>query len=126
MAPSVRSAPVEARSTWLGVLAIVLAILAFDAWLTLGGASPGKVGGSLSESPILSMYGGQTKVFKPGRLDEGSVIACSNEGIVVSAAVPQQGRHVTAHIDSPTGNTHADLKIDHRSDGSVRLVCGSG
>lgn len=118
-----RSAPVEPRSSWYAVAALVLAMLAYTGWLTLGGTSPGRIPGSWSASPILTVVGGQRGTFRPGRMDEGSVIACTNSGLQISAAVPARGRFVEQHVDSPLGRAGATIAIVHRTDGSVSYRC---
>jgi hypothetical protein len=123
MVSPTRASPLEGRSSWLAIAAIVVAMLAFDAWLVYGGRSPGKIAGSSTESPILTLHAGQTSTFKPGRMDEGSVIACQNSGLTVSAAVPGRGKVASQHLEPATGPGGATITIVHRSDDSVTARC---
>jgi hypothetical protein len=118
-----RAAPSEGWSSWLAIAGIVVAMLGFDAWVVLGGKSPGRVPGSLSESPILTLQAGQTSFFKPGRMDEGSVIACQNDGLTVAAAVPAPGHARSRHVEPPLGISGATITVVHRADDSVSARC---
>jgi hypothetical protein len=123
MVSPARPASTEGRSSWLAIAAIVLATLAFTAWLTLGGRSPGRVPGSLSEGAFLNLHAGQSGTFLPGRMDEGTLIACENGGLRVLAAVPARGKLASRHLFAPIGAGEVRLRIAHRSDDSVRIVC---
>jgi hypothetical protein len=123
MVSSARPASTEGRSSWLAIAAMVLAMLAFTAWLALGGRSPGRVPGSLSEGAFLSLHAGQSSTFRPGRMDEGTLIACENSGLRVLAAVPARGKLASRRLFAPTGPGQVTLRIAHRSDDSVRIVC---
>ncbi len=123
MVSPTRAAPSEGWSSWLAIAGIVVAILGFDAWLVFGGKSPGPVAGSLSETPILTLHVGQTSTFKPGRMDEGSVIACENNGLTVAGAVPARG-HASSQFIAPTVSiSGVTIRIVHRSDDSVTARC---
>jgi len=115
----------EGLSSWLAIAAIVLAALAFDAWVTLGGRSPGRVAGSLSETERLTLEGGQHRTFAPGRAPEGTVFACVNAGLRVAARVPPPGHTLHLSIPPPAGRFGATLAIATRPDGSVRIACTS-
>lgn len=117
-----RPAPNEGWSSWLAVAALAALLLVVEAWIAWGGTSPGRVPGSLSETPVLELVAGQSRRFDPGRIDEGSVIACSNNGITVSAAVPRRLRFVSRHLDAVAG-LGVTIEVVHRSDGSVRVRC---
>jgi hypothetical protein len=123
MVSSVRAAAPEGRSSWLAVAAIVLSMLAFEAWIVFGGTSPGRIPGSLSESPILTLQVGRTSTFKPGRMDEGSVLACQNSGLTVAAAVPSRGHAVSRHVEPTVGVVGVTITVAHRADGSVSVRC---
>jgi hypothetical protein len=123
MVSPTRAAPLEGRSSWLAIAAIIVAMLVFDAWLVYGGRSPGKIAGSLSESPILTLHAGQTSTFGPGRMDEGSVIACQNNGLTVAAAVPGRGKVASQHLEPATGAGGVTIAIVHRGDDSVTIRC---
>jgi hypothetical protein len=118
-----RPAAFEGRSSWLAIAALVAVILGFEAWLAWGGTSPGKVPGSLSTSAFLNLVSGQTSTFRPGRVDEGSVISCTSNGLRVAAAVPARGRFVSRHLHPAYGSIGADLGIVHRSNNSVTARC---
>ena len=123
MVSSTRAARSEGWSSWLAVAAIVFAMLGFEAWVVFGGTSPGRVPGSLSESPIVTLQAGRTCTFRPGRLDEGSVIACQNNGLTVAAAVPARGHAVSQHVEPTVGIFGVTIAIVHRADDSVSSRC---
>jgi hypothetical protein len=123
MVSSTRVAPWEGWSSWLAIAAIVLAMLGFAAWIVFGGTSPGRIGGSLSESPLLTLQAGQTSTFKPGRMDEGSVIACQGSGLTVAAAVPARGHAVSQHVEPTVGIFGVTITVVHRADDSVSARC---
>lgn len=123
MVSPARPASTEGRSSWLAIAAIVLATLAFEGWLTLGGRSPGRVPGSLSEAAFLDLHAGQSSTFRPGRMDEGTLIACESGGLRVLVAVPGRGKLASRRLFAPTGLGQVTLKVAHRSDDSVRIVC---
>lgn len=104
------------------IAALAGLLILFEGWIVWGGASPGRVRGSLSETPVLELVAGQGRRFAPGRIDEGSVIACSNNGITVSAAVPPRRRFVSRHLDAVSG-FGVTIAVAHRGDGSVRVRC---
>jgi hypothetical protein len=123
MVSSPRIAPSEGRSSWLAVGGIVLAMLGFEAWIVFGGTSPGRIPGSLDASPIVTLQVGRTSTFRPGRMDEGSVIACQNNGLTVAAAVPARGHAVSQHVEPTVGISGATIAIVHRADDSVSARC---
>lgn len=123
MVSSTRPAPSEGWSSWLAIAAIVLAMLGFAAWIVFGGTSPGRVAGSLSETPIVTLQVGRTSTFKPGRMDEGSVIACQDDGLTVAAAVPVRGHVASRHVEPTVGISGVTITVVHRADDSVSARC---
>ena len=122
MVSSLDRAPAEGRSSWIAVGAIVLLTLLAPMWIAFGGTSPGVIEGSTLGSPIVILPRGEQKTFAPGRMDEGSVLACQASGLTVSAAVPAAGRSVAVHQDPVTG-FGVTTRIFHLADDRVRLRC---
>jgi hypothetical protein len=56
-------------------------------------------------------------------MDEGSVIACQNEGLTVVAAVPARGHTSSQHVEPTVGISGVTIRIVHRSDDSVTARC---
>jgi len=114
---------VEGRSTWFAVAAIVLLTLLAPMWIAYGGTSPGPIEGSSLGAPIYLFELGQQRTFAPGRMDEGSVLACQANGLTVSAAVPASGRSVSAHQDPAGGGYGVTTRISHLADDRVVIRC---
>ncbi len=122
MVSSTPRLPAEGRSSWLAVGVLVLAMLAFDAWVVWAGRSPGRVPGSVSETVFLVLRGGHERTWAPGRLDEGTGVQCVHRGLDVVAKVPAAGRTVTRSVESASAG-RLTLVLAHRADGSVRARC---
>ena len=114
--------PTEGVSSWLAIAAVALAFLVFDLWVVYGGASPGMVPGALTAEAAVTLGGGTTRRFAPGRMAEGTVIACVSDGLRIKARVPARGRSVETHMDAAyTGG--ATIHIGTLVDGSVVARC---
>jgi hypothetical protein len=123
METSARSGPTEGRSSWIAIAALLLALLVFDAWVTLAGRSPGRIPGSLSETALVELEGGQTQTFAASAAPEGTVFACVHAGLRVAGRVPAPGRRVRRVLVPPQGSGRATLTIVTRAEGSVRVGC---
>jgi hypothetical protein len=124
MESTARRRSTEGVSTWLVVAVLAAALLGYAGWVTLAGTSPGRVPGSLSLTERLSLEGGQTRSYGPGRAPEGAVFACTNSGLRVVGRVPAAGKTLRRHLVPPQGSGSVTLRIDARADGSVRIRCG--
>ena len=122
MVSSVDRMPAEGRSSWIMVVVIVLLTLLPPLWIAFGGTSPGVIPGSSLGAPIFTFEQGQQRTFAPGRMDEGSVLACQANGLTVSAAVPAAGHSVSAHQNPQTGYG-VTTRISHLADDRVVVRC---
>ncbi len=122
MLSSAGSAPTEGRSSWLAVAVLVLAILAFDAWVVWAGPSPGRIAGNPSAGVPFAFRIGYDRVYAPGRMVEGTPAACKGGGAVVTATVPPAGQTLSRHADARSGRG-VTIVLAHRRDDSVRIRC---
>lgn len=122
MVSSVDRMPAEGRSSWVMVVVIVLLTLLPPMWIAFGGTSPGAIPGSSVGAAIYTFQTGQHRLFAPGRMDEGSVLACQANGLTVSAAVPAAGRSIAVHQEPVTGYG-VTTRISHLADNSVLVRC---
>jgi len=115
----------EGLASWLAIAAVLAVLLVVDAWVVFGGRSPGKVAGSLSETGLVELEGGQRRVFAPASAPAGTVLACVHAGLRVAGRVPAPGRTFRVHLPPPDGPGGATLTIATRADGSVHVRCSS-